>query len=139
MVVLNAARALGKVLKEADVRAHTATIEQGTTEHGIKNALERLGFSHADFTFSVGDRTWLVIQESIKAGNPVILSVDNQDHWIVAIGVVGDRLVVFDSWFAKWNRNENGVHVMTKAQVIKWMRYGENQFYGMCVSRPRKK
>jgi ABC-type bacteriocin/lantibiotic exporter with double-glycine peptidase domain len=113
--ILNGARALGIHLIEAQIRKHTDTTDQGTTEHGIKNALERLGFESESFELPP-DEAW----EKLFEKNPVILAVEDGRHWVATIGVMGKRVVVFDSWMAKWNAQESGISVLSKRQLMGW-------------------
>ena len=114
--ILNAARAIGIRLTEAEIRKHTDTTpEEGTNEHGIKNALERLGFESESFQLKQ-DAAW----EMLFQGNPVILNVEDGRHWIAVIGTVGRRVITFDSWRAKWNQAESGVNSLSKRQLMHW-------------------
>jgi ABC-type bacteriocin/lantibiotic exporter with double-glycine peptidase domain len=123
--ILNAARAIGVRLTEAEIRKHTDTTpEDGTNEHGIKNALERLGFESASFTMGQ-DRAF----EQLFQGHPVIISVEDGKHWIAVIGTVGKRVLTFDSWMAKWNSQESGVNSLSKRQLMHWWTPEKNGLY----------
>ncbi len=52
-------------------------------------------------------------------GRPAVLCVDQWDHWVAVIGVVGDRVVMQDSANTKDNIEQNGIHLMTKSELIK--------------------
>lgn len=38
----------------------------------------------------------LLLREALRDGRPVILLVDNAEHWISAIGLLGERLIIAD-------------------------------------------
>lgn len=136
--IVNALRVHGKKISERVVRAHTGTTKKdGTTEHGIMNALERLGCS-PEFFLETKAMAFDVLHSHVTDGNPVILSVEEGRHWATAIGVVGDRVVVFDSWKAKWNLDENGVWVMDRKRLTKWWipAEGTERYFGIVVNKP---
>lgn len=134
--IVNALRARGKKVSERVVRAHTGTTKKdGTTEHGIKNALERLGCTPQDFRASK-TAAFNVLRSYVVDGCPVILSVEEGRHWVTAIGVVGKRVLIFDSWKSKSNLAENGVWVMDEKQLMKWWlpEEGLEKYYGIIVA-----
>lgn len=133
--ILNGARALGVTLTEAQIRKHTDTTEQGTTEHGIKNALERLGFESESFELP-RDEAWAKLFE----GHPVILAVEDDRHWVVTIGTLDKRVIVFDSWPAKWNAKEQGISVLSKIQLMNWWTATKDTLrYGIPMVRVKKR
>jgi hypothetical protein len=40
---------------------------------------------------------WEALRETLAKGHPVILSVDRDEHWVVAAGTLGGRIAVIDS------------------------------------------
>lgn len=141
MAVLNATKALGLNITEAQVRAHTATVEDGTTEHGIKNALERLGLDCQDLKALKGEE-FLNVWSKVSSGAAAILSVEDHRHWVTVIGVNGEdkemRVIVFDSWDSKANQAESGVQVCTERQLKRWWKSKTGEYYGIVVKRPKK-
>jgi ABC-type bacteriocin/lantibiotic exporter with double-glycine peptidase domain len=138
MAVLNATKALGLNITEAQVRAHTATVEDGTTEFGIKNALERLGLFHEDLV-SVKGEEFLNVWAKVSDGAAVILSVEDYRHWVTVIGTIGDnRVLVFDPWNSKANQAESGVQVCNERQLKRWWKSSKGEFYGIIVRRTKR-
>ena len=143
--ILNGARALGVRLTAPQIRKHTATDEQGTTEHGILNALEKLGFEHEEFRIdSVNSTSEELAFEALFCGFPVILSVEKDRHWVTVIGTLAmnasdARVLTFDSWPARWNAQENGVESHSKRQLMKWWKPGADGNRYAIVMRRRKK
>jgi ABC-type bacteriocin/lantibiotic exporter with double-glycine peptidase domain len=113
--ILNGARALGRSIPVSKIRKHADTDASGTNEHGIMNALEKLGFTHEEFRLPK-----VPAFAQLFSGYPVILNVEDENHWVTLIGTMGKRVVIFDSWMAKWNAQENGVYVLSKQQLMSW-------------------
>jgi ABC-type bacteriocin/lantibiotic exporter with double-glycine peptidase domain len=136
LAVVNAARALGVKVSERSVRAHSGTTKKdGTTEHGIKNALERLGFTPEDLR-APKDEAHEALLHHLREGAAVILSVEEGRHWATAIGAIGVRIVTFDSWNAAWNRKECGVDVINAKQLLRWWTPDRDGLrYGIVVRR----
>lgn len=78
------------------------TDENGTDEHGLINAVHNLGLTPVEGTprGEAEARLWLLKFAPVA---PVILCVDNYDHWVVVAGQCGPRLWLFDSTREPWN------------------------------------
>lgn len=63
------------------------------------------------------------------SGVPVIIHLDEEEHWVVAMGCLGDSLIAFDSHRNALNQEENGVRVLTPQDLGK-------KLFGICVKRP---
>lgn len=131
LAIVNAARALGIKLTERRVRAHTGTTKKdGTLEHGMKNALERLGLYGGEMDL-MSDDSFDALYAAVQ-GCPVILCVDNLSHWVVAIGVAGPRIITFDSENTPENRAECGVDVWDSKGILDWWAH-DKRCYGILV------
>lgn len=133
---LNALRAMGTKVTEKRVRAHTATVRgKGTTEHAIKNALERLRFSGQDIHFGNIEEAFTFVQGLLLGGTPSLLYVD-KDHWVAAVGVCGSNILVSDSENTKKNKAENGLHVYDVRKLAKrWLKCEDGTLYGIAIGR----
>lgn len=136
VALMNAFRCFGEKVPEKQVRAHAATTEEhGTQEHGLKNALERLGWSWEELGEGKEGPAWSKLIESVEGGFPVVLLFDRWQHWATAIGAIGDRIIVFDSTRTMKNKEEHGVHVYTRKQLLRrWHPY-EGKHYGIIVKK----
>jgi hypothetical protein len=134
---MNALRAHGVKVSEKRIMAHTSTTRaEGTSEHGVLNGIERLNFWWDEIKVDDQEEAWTALTESISEGNPVILCVDNANHWITAIGQIGDSIVVFDSdSLDEANRKEHGTHVWTAEQLFKRWKLVNDNFYGISVKK----
>jgi ABC-type bacteriocin/lantibiotic exporter with double-glycine peptidase domain len=134
--ILNALRALGHNLSEKRIRAHTGTTKaDGTAEHGIKQALERLSFDYEEVNetdFSMASER---IVEAMEAGHAAILLVQSGQHWAAAIGSNGWHLVIFDSQRTKKNKAEQGVHVLGGKKLQKFWTPYQGKFYALIVKK----
>ena len=134
----NALRCFGKKVSERRIRAHTATKEDvGTTEHGMMNAIIRVGFVGNEMKPTEELSAWELLVERLEDGFPIVLSLDGGKHWATAIGSLGsDRIIVFDPNWTKENKSENGVCIMTKKMLFgRWRQDGDGAFYGISVLR----
>lgn len=105
--VVNALRLFGVEVPEAQVaKAAGTTSEDGTGVRGLKRALKGLGCAAAPV------RTWRKLMRLVRSGTPVILHLDDELHWVLVLGCLGDRLIIFDSQRSKSNTAENGVRVL---------------------------
>jgi ABC-type bacteriocin/lantibiotic exporter with double-glycine peptidase domain len=134
--IINALRCFCVKIPEKRVRAHSATKEEyGTSEHGIKNALERLGYLGRDLVCGNKDEACWGVGEAIEDGSPVVLLLDRRQHWAVCIGRIGDRFIVFDSTRTKQNKEEHGVHVYRATQLASRWRQADGTYYGIVVKK----
>ncbi len=121
LAVLNAARALGVHLTEREIRLHTGTTKKdGTNQYGILSALEKLGFTFQEVKAHDKDIAFNNLYGFLKSGFACILSVEDGQHWAAAIGVIGQRIVTFDSWASAANKSECGVDVVDSKQLLRW-------------------
>ena len=134
--IRNALRALGKKVSELKVRQYSSTTkEDGTNPECMCNAIAGLGYVARDFsTYNSAEAiNWLT--GALANSQPIILSVDDEEHWIVSIGRIGDRFILIDSTRTKANKAENGVHVVSKRQLLKRWKSKAKEFYGIAVSK----
>ena len=136
LAILNGARALGIRLTEREIRLHTGTTKKdGTNAFGMLSALERLGL---EFRGMNGTKATAFdhLLESIIEGYVGALCVEEGNHWIAAIGAVGNRIVTFDSWNSFMNKKECGVDVLNQKQLIQWWAHGPtNEYYGILFKK----
>jgi ABC-type bacteriocin/lantibiotic exporter with double-glycine peptidase domain len=123
--VLGIRRSQREIAKLCDVNA-----EHGTDETEMKRALlanlmtvdEWHGTDEAEAMY------WLMTSLT-PYGAPVILCVDNDEHWVTVIGTCGKRLIVFDP-----SRN-HGIEVHDASTLAaRWVN-SDGVYYGIGVSR----
>jgi ABC-type bacteriocin/lantibiotic exporter with double-glycine peptidase domain len=135
LAILNAAKAIGVRLSEREIRKHSGTTADGTTQHGILNALERLGLKGTEIKQSKKDEAFADVGVAVSEGKAVILAVEEDQHWVAVIGACGKRLITFDSWNSKDNLAEAGIEVWDARTLRRWWTKVDGNFYGIIVER----
>lgn len=141
--IRNALRALGTKLGEDTISAACGTDEGGTDDYEIIAGIRSFGFSANEFSSLDKRAAWDWLHGCLLHGKVVILCVEAWEHWVVAIGSNGDRVVIIDSSNFKYNKAENGTHVWSKKHLMnKWWNArrsveGENRLYAIAVGRKK--
>jgi len=119
-VVRNTFRVFGVRVAEHEIRACAGTHQDyGTSEVGILKALRAWGFHPKQHSFDDKQKATEWLHETLANGQPVILAVENWEHWILAIGSLGTSgIAIFDSSNFKVNLYENGTHVWNDKKLI---------------------
>lgn len=120
---VNALRLYGLQVPEAHVAKLAKTTSDGTDEKGLMRALRKLG--------AAPTAVWLTstVRRRVQAGIPVIIHLDEELHWVVVIGCLGDSLIAFDSQRTLSNQEQNGVRVIPPDEL-------GGKVFGICVNRP---
>lgn len=135
--VANVLRALGIKATETQVAVHTGTTAgAGTTENGLKQALERFGCAYEELDERKYATAEARLVEHLAIG-PALLLAEAGDHWVAVIGAGYGRIVVFDSQLYAFNRKEQGVHVIQTGNSLRryWLPC-ESKRYAILVSKP---
>lgn len=95
----NALSALGIARSEEECSTLCGTTAtDGTDPRGLITGLKQIpGCSPAWIREQRGDVAILRLVASLRIGRPVILCVDGYEHWVAAVGLLGDRIIVVDS------------------------------------------
>lgn len=138
--VINAAKCLGIDLKRRDVTKHSKTTKQnGTSEKGILKALKGNGMEGIELTFRADQRddAFETLDEVLVSHcvNPIIMSVDNDNHWCTLIGKIGNKYILFDSDRSKYNKEENGIHVLDPDKLEAYWKSSTNKYYCIVVDK----
>ena len=95
--VSNALECLGIRRTQGQVAAlcHTSP-DAGTDEEELKRALLACGCGVDEWEFALEalSKDWL--RQHLYRRGPVVLCMDNFEHWVTCIGVCGDSYTVFD-------------------------------------------
>lgn len=138
--VMNAAKCFGINLKRRDITKYSNTNrEKGTNEDGILNALDGNGLHGECFIFRKDEHieAYELIDE-VLAGpgvNPIILAVDDDNHWVTLIGKLGSKYILYDSDNGKNNRDENGVQLLTYNDLEERWRSKKHTYYCIVVDQ----
>jgi ABC-type bacteriocin/lantibiotic exporter with double-glycine peptidase domain len=135
--IVNALRVFGVRVSEKKVAEHAGTTKKdGTGQFGMLQAVERLGYEFKEILSTNQEEAWVQLNEALGLGNPVILSANGHEHWIVAIALIGTKVVIIDSERTANNKKENGTWILTKGQLFKkmWLKAGDS-YYGIVIQK----
>lgn len=132
--IANCLEALGRRVDVRTVTKLAGTSEDGTSEKGVIGALVSLGYrprivDQEDFL-----RAWNELWGHLHVG-PAILAAENGQHWISAIGILGHRIVVFDSWRGSWNKRTGGTYVLDSFELESYWGRSPERYYCILVSQ----
>ena len=135
--LVNAVQALGKHVSERRVRKLAGTTEGGTDEHGLMAAARSLGFSASPSSSADAAAAWALVRSNVLGGRPSILCIDGWGHWVTAVGIVGERVIVFDPTETVRNVQENGTHSFSRRELLRRWRHRteEEPFYAVAIGR----
>jgi len=109
--------------------------ESGTDESGVLAILRRYGDGLTAREYHNGNRheAWLWLLGAIGEGASIILCVDAWLHWVVGMGRLGNRVLVFDSANFKKNKAESGIHILTKRQLMRRWVARDGSYYAIAL------
>ncbi len=88
---------LKHIVKEATIRKAAGTTPEGTSELGLFKALKHYGYDWVEHNDTDAKRNWRRIVRSLKKGMPALLCIgEKEDHWVSAVGLNGDGIIIFD-------------------------------------------
>lgn len=117
--IRNALRVFGHKISQKNIAAACGTTTDGTDDIEMLKGIRALGYTAYEYKSNSKTEGWLWLHGCLTHGNPVILATTNWNHWVACIGSLGNRVVVFDSVNYAKNKAENGVHVYSKAHLMK--------------------
>lgn len=102
----------------------------GSSEKDICRAAFLLEIDVEEISYSDPDEAYERCVACIVLGFPVIVCVEEWEHWATAIGMIGPNVLVADPWI-----NSEGVVNCTKEELLNWWTnpYEENPYYGIIV------
>lgn len=87
---------LGIDVTEPTIRLLSGTTKEGADEADLMKAIRHYGLRSKDVACSSPNQAWAQLKNNLIAGRPAAACVDEWNHWIAVIGIVGDTVVVFD-------------------------------------------
>ncbi len=136
--LVNALRVFGKRIAERRIRGlSSCTEEDGTDEHGLIAATRSLGYTAASHWSADQTAAWSFVRANVLDGKPCLLCIDSWGHWVTVIGIVGDHVLVADPATWKKNEAENGIHSLSRRELLKRWRHPRDSepFYAIAVGR----
>lgn len=97
--LMNALRAIGIDRGIDELRKLTkATATAGTSERKLVTGIQKIqGVRPHPHRFRDPTLAIAVLRDRLRCGRPCILSVDEEEHWVAAVGLLGERVLVADS------------------------------------------
>lgn len=121
--VLGIRRTQRSIAKLCDVRP-----EVGTDETEMKRALLANGCDVDEWSDTSMYHALMWAGGCVDSGRPVILCVDNDEHWVTVIGLCGTRFIVFDP-----SRN-SGIEIHEESSLAaRWVN-ADGVYYGLGCS-----
>lgn len=111
------------------------TAADGTSAKGILRALSTVAKSESGTQVrpyvlheSREDVAILRLVEILRRGSPAILSVDDGEHWVLAFGLLGDRIHISDP-----ADTELVLHYRPTELAARWRATGRRPFYAILL------
>jgi ABC-type bacteriocin/lantibiotic exporter with double-glycine peptidase domain len=126
-------KALGvKVSVKKLAKVCNTSPKNGTSELDIARGLKSLGLApkfhlyetQKEFLKDIKDGTFTV---------PAICCVDNNNHWVVLLGILYDRVIVLDSNNSPKNKKVNGFHSYTLKKWFKRWTSNDKKYFGITI------
>ena len=134
--IINALRCFGIRKAEKTIRKTSNTnTKNGTSEEDMIRVLTNLGFRVNKHEQGQYAKAWKWLHNKLKDGNPVIISVRNWSHYVAAIGIIGDKIIIADPDGSS-TKSENGVLVLNKRRLKKfWFHTNQKLYTGLAVEK----
>lgn len=114
------------------------TKKDGTDDWQMLEAIRALGLTAEPLLSESRSAAWAFVRSSLSSGRAVAICVDDYEHWVTIIGLVGDRVIVADPVRTKQNKQENGIHSMTRTDLLRrWLNKKRGEHYAIAVGRKR--
>lgn len=138
--VQNALAALGtKTSQDTLAQVGGTTAEHGTDEDGIKRMVLSTGRGLDEWASNVDSASYGWLWHALLLGRPVVLCIDRWSHWVVAIGICGKRIVLFDPAKYRHNTDRLGTFTLPRGKLLKRWRAAhrvarnEPALYGIAI------
>jgi ABC-type bacteriocin/lantibiotic exporter with double-glycine peptidase domain len=93
----NALAALGISHSQAEcAELCKTTATEGTPPKRLLSGAKQLGRQPQVVSEKRGAVAMLYLDAHLRAGRPAVLCVDNDEHWVAAVGLLGERILVAD-------------------------------------------
>jgi ABC-type bacteriocin/lantibiotic exporter with double-glycine peptidase domain len=123
----NALQAIGITRTQAECEELCKTSgTDGTSIRGFQTALKSLGLHRKPINERRWDVSLLLLLSYLHDGHAAVLSVDGGEHWVAAVGVIGDRVLIADP-----AENELVLSLAPDALKARWG--NANRFYGVVL------
>lgn len=123
----NALAALGLAHSQAEcAQMCKTTATDGTSPKGLMAGMKAVGRQPKVLNERKGATAALWLDHFLRAGLPVVLCVDQGEHWVAAVGILGERVLVADP-----ADNELVLTYTRSGLVARWENKG--RYYGIVL------
>jgi ABC-type bacteriocin/lantibiotic exporter with double-glycine peptidase domain len=133
--IRNVLKLFGKNVGEHRLRQLAGTDDDGTTEAGVLNALDHLGYTSEVYETTKATHAKAALKKYLGKGCPLIMACDGDTHWAVIACTIGDRFLIVDSERTKKNKRENGIHVLDIRGLLRRWRKPNGEMYAIAVTK----
>lgn len=117
--LLNAIKIFEKKITESKIRKLSSCSEDGTDENGLITAIRQLNYTASTHWSADQTAAWSFIRANVMDGRPCLVCIDQWQHWVTIIGIIGDKVILIDPSNSKKNTSENGVFSLNRFKMIK--------------------
>jgi ABC-type bacteriocin/lantibiotic exporter with double-glycine peptidase domain len=123
----NALQAIGITRTQAECEQLCRTSgTEGTNARGLQAAIKAVGRVPEILNERRADVALCFLREDLRGGRAAVLCVDKSEHWVAAIGVVGDRILIADP-------ADNELVFSLSGDQLKTRWASGNRYYGVIV------
>jgi ABC-type bacteriocin/lantibiotic exporter with double-glycine peptidase domain len=131
---------LGRKVREATIRRVANTTTKGTDESGIIKSVYHYGYKTTQINSHSKKEAWAKIKYQIGKGRPIILCVNDWNHWVTVVGMFGNKVIMFDPYKEPGKQKSySGLKAMNEKDVLDMWAYESEEdnipltFYGIIV------
>ena len=129
-----------KKISEATLRRRAGTTPEGTNEIGLMRAIRSYNHKPKEYQSSARTSSWAWVRNCLKKGKPVLLCIEQWEHWVAAVGLIGGDVLVFDPDSSSGRRKRySGLEVYNEMELAKrWVYIDEDTeehiYYGISIT-----
>lgn len=92
----NALEAIGVVRTEQELAELSRQTTDGTSSANLRKAVESIGLETVNVAEQRRQVAGWALGHFVRSGSPAMLVVDNDEHWVAVVGMLGRRFIVVD-------------------------------------------
>lgn len=123
----NALQAIGIIRSQSECETLCRTSAQdGTTTRGLQSAIKSVGRQPEILNERRADVALSFLRDDLRKGRSAVLCVDLGEHWVAAIGIIGDRVLIADP-------ADNELVMSLSGDQLKSRWASGNRYYGVIL------
>ena len=93
----NALESIGVVRTEDELGTLSKQSTEGTSSINLRKAVEAMGIEVLNVCEQREEVAGWLLESQIRSGHPGVIVVDNDEHWVSVVGILGETYIVADS------------------------------------------